>query len=118
MWDPYVSRARTLDQIFIIKNELPKFKYEFGKIYKISSTNGVYIGSTIQKLEKRLDEHKKAFENYQKGKGKYMTSFEILPGEKLNMELLENFKCNDLKDLWEREAEIIRAYGKEISRSR
>ena len=106
-----ISRARTLDQIFIIKNELPKFKYEFGKIYKISSTNGVYIGSTIQKLEKRLDEHKKAFENYQKGKGKYMTSFEILPGEKLNMELLENFKCNDLKDLWEREAEIIRAYG-------
>jgi hypothetical protein len=28
--------------------------------------------------------------------------------EDARIELVENFKCNDLKDLWEREAEIIK----------
>jgi hypothetical protein len=42
-----ISRAQRLDQIFIIENAEMKFKYEFGKIYKIESKSGVYIGSTI-----------------------------------------------------------------------
>ena len=107
-----ISRARTLDQIFIIEAQVAKFKYEFGKIYKITSTTGTYIGSTIQMLNKRFEEHKKAFANHQNGKGSYITSFAVLQGEKVRIEVLENFKCNDLKDLWEREAEIIRQYGK------
>jgi hypothetical protein len=89
------SRAKTLEQIFIIENQDIKFKYEFGKIYKITSKKGIYIGSTIQKLEKRFDEHKKAFENYKKDIGKYITSFSILD-ENSKIELIENFKCNDL----------------------
>jgi len=107
-----ISRAKTLSQIFIIENQEIKFKYDYGKIYKIQSNNGLYIGSTIQKLEKRLDEHKRAYALYKNGTGKYITSFQILPGENLKIELVENFKCNDLKDLWNREAEIIRSYGK------
>lgn len=104
-----ISRAKSLDQIYIIINEEQKYTYEYGKIYKIVSKNGVYIGSTIQNLDKRFKEHKQSFENYKNGKGKYMTSFKILNDDDVKIVKIENFKCNDLKELWKREAEIIKS---------
>ena len=36
-----------------------------------------------------------------------MTSFKLLDDEDAKISLIEIFKCNDIKDLWEREKEII-----------
>ena len=58
-------------------------------------------------MEKRFKEHKYDNEQYKNGKGKYMTSFKLLDDEDVKIEKIETFRCNDLKDLWKREAEII-----------
>ncbi len=106
-----ISRAKKLDQIYIVRNKEQEFKYDFGKIYKITSKSGTYIGSTVQRLEVRFDQHKKAYEKYVKDEGKYLTSFDLIKDDDVIIEKIENFKCNDLKDLWKREAEIIREFG-------
>ena len=114
MFDPKmfytaVSRAKTIEQISIIMREEQKYKYEFAKIYKITSKNGVYIGSTTKNIDKRFAEHRYSYEQYKIGKGKYMTSFLLLDDSKVKIEMIERFKCNDIKDLWEREKEIIQS---------
>lgn len=107
-----ISRARRLDQIFIIEiKKEPTFKYDWGKIYKITGNNKTYIGSTVGTLEVRFTKHNNDFKSYNNGKGKYITSFDCLSDPNAKIEKLENFKCNDLKDLWFREAEIIKQYG-------
>ena len=102
-----VSRAKTIEQIFIIIREEQKYKLEYGKIYKITSKSGVYIGSTIHPIEKRLAEHRYSYEQYKKEKGKYMTSFMLLDDDDCKIEMIEMYKCDDRKDLDKREAEII-----------
>ena len=114
MFDPKmfytaVSRAKTIEQISIIMREEQKYKFEFAKIYKITSKNGVYIGSTTKNIDKRFAEHRYSYEQYKIGKGKYMTSFLLLDDSKVKIEMIERFKCNDIKDLWEREKEIIQS---------
>jgi hypothetical protein len=104
-----VSRAKKIEQIQIIIRQEQKYKYEFASVYKIVSKSGVYIGSTIKPIEKRFSEHRCSYEQYKKGNGKYMTSFKLLDDDKVKIEKIENFKCNDLKDLWEREKEIIQS---------
>lgn len=106
-----ISRARRLEQIYIIENANHTFKYEFGKIYRIVSKNGVYIGSTIGPLEKRFAEHKRGFEKYKKDGGSYLTSYALLGDDDVKIEKIEDFRCNDITDLQAREAEIIRTYG-------
>ena len=105
-----ISRAKTLDQIYIIENLEHTYKYEYGKIYKIVSDKGTYIGSTIQPLEVRFNKHKQEHENYKLKGGKFITSFNVLNNNAI-IEKIENFKCNDLKDLWKREAEVIQLFG-------
>ncbi len=103
-----ISRAKTIDQIYLIaENSSLTFKYEHAKIYKIVSGDSIYIGSTINTLEQRFKEHKQSYEQYKKGRGKYMTSFALLGNVDVTIEKIEIFKCNDIKDLWEREKEII-----------
>ena len=104
-----VSRAKTIEQIFIIIREEQKYKLEYGKIYKITSKSGVYIGSTIHPIEKRLAEHRYSYEQYKKEKGKYMTSFMLLDDDDCKIEMIEMYKCDDRKDLDKREAEIIQS---------
>lgn len=115
MFDPRmyytaISRARTLDQVYIVVNDLPKFKYEGGKIYEITNKAGDrYIGSTVGTLDARFDQHKKDRENHKVGRAKNCTSFLVLEGENAKIKLIETYKCNDMKDLWAREAELIKA---------
>jgi hypothetical protein len=104
-----LSRATTMNQIFIIENQDHIFKYPYGKIYKISSGDKIYIGSTILPLEKRFQTHKANYKKYKKDGGKFITSFPLLDDGKI--ELIENYRCNDLKVLWKREAEIIKRFG-------
>lgn len=104
-----ISRASFIEQIFIIEPIEKVFKYEFAKIYKISSKSGMYIGSTINSIDKRFAGHKNGNEQYKKGKGKYITSYALLDDDDVKIELVENYPCDDMKELWEREAEIIQS---------
>ena len=85
------------------------------KIYKISSTFGYYIGSTINTLEARFNQHKTDYEKYIAGNykddvtGAYITSFKIIACPNATIELVETYKCNTKAELVEREKEIIQA---------
>jgi hypothetical protein len=114
MFDPCmfytaISRAKSLDQIYIIENtEIVKYKFEFAKIYKISCKGKNYIGSTIKPLDVRFGEHKKDYENWKIGKHKFVTSFDVLKLGEAKIELVEKVKCNSLEELQKREAELIK----------
>jgi len=80
--------------------------YENGKIYKLWSNEGddIYIGSTINTLTKRLNQHKNQFK-----KGHYLSSFSLYDKyENVQIELIENFPCKDKNELTAREGYHIR----------
>lgn len=84
-------------------------KYSNGKIYKIvDNTNGnIYIGSTIEKLEKRLWKHKSKYKIYLETLYNELSSFKILENNNYYIELLENYPCNNKRELEQKEAEYI-----------
>src|SRR5210317_20104 len=75
--------------------------YANGKLYTIRShqTDKVYVGSTIQDLSVRMAGHRKAFKRYNKGVGKYVTSFELLKYDDAYIELIELYPCNSKVEL-------------------
>ena len=104
-----ISRARRLDQIFII-DDTEKCVYAVqGKIYKIVSKSGTYIGSTIGTLDKRFKEHQQSFKQHKKGNGKYMTSFALLGDDDVRIELVAEYPCKNKAELQLEEARIIRS---------
>lgn len=76
-------------------------KYENGKIYKlIDNTNGnIYIGSTIQSLSKRKNQHKE--------KRNKCTSKYIIENGDYDIILIENYPCNSKEELLARERYYI-----------
>jgi hypothetical protein len=84
--------------------------YQNGKIYAIRSfkTDEIYIGSTTQKLCRRLQKHKVEKKRYEKGKSRYTTSFKILDYDDAYIELIENCPCNSKEELLKKEGEHIR----------
>jgi len=73
-------------------------KYENGKIYKLTGSNGlVYYGSTIQPLNKRLIKHK----------SKSNTTCSKLICD-MKIELVENYPCNCKRELEMRERWFIK----------
>ena len=85
--------------------------YKNGKIYKIvDNTNGnIYIGSTCEKLIRRLQKHKASYKcylnpNIKQGK---MMSFDILQNNDYNIILIEEYPCNNKLELLERENHFI-----------
>jgi predicted GIY-YIG superfamily endonuclease len=104
-----ISRASYISQVYIVEPITRTFKYEFAKIYKLTCKSRTYIGSTIRSLEKRFQEHKAGYEDYLKGKGKYITSYKLFEYGNVKISLVEEYPCDDLKELQEREAEIISA---------
>ena len=75
-----------------------------GKIYMIKSkqTNKVYIGSTVDTLNRRFGKHKS---------DKTCTSREILKYDDAEIELLECYECENKKQLERHEGEYIRQYN-------
>jgi hypothetical protein len=71
-------------------------RYTRGKIYKIvcKETDEVYYGSTIQKLNKRMNEHRVQ---------KVCRSRQILDRNNYFYELVENYSCNNRQELETRE---------------
>jgi hypothetical protein len=88
-------------------------KYNNSKIYKIWSpqTELIYIGSTTQKyLCQRLTNHIVDYNNYNKNKKKFISSFHIIKYGDYKIELLETFECNNKEELNKREGELQREY--------
>ena len=84
--------------------------YSKGQVYTIRSfkTEEVYVGSTCQRLSKRLYDHKAAFRR----RGcltPYCTSFEILKHGDAYIELVESSPCKSREELLKREGEIMRS---------
>jgi len=79
-------------------------KYKTGKIYRIycDGSNKYYIGSTIHSLEIRLSGHKNS--------KNMCSSKELVNNSKydINIELLENYPCNNRNELLLRETEWIK----------
>ena len=78
-----------------------------GKLYKLVSdfTEQVYVGGTIQELSVRKSEHEKGCDRWinEKPDSHYVSSFELLKLGECRIELLENFPCNNRRELDERE---------------
>jgi hypothetical protein len=83
-----------------------------GKIYKLSNPENskYYIGSTKQEnINNRLIQHKTRYSQYIRGSGKKYTAFEVLNNNNCKIELLEEVKYNDKKELLDREKYHIRS---------
>lgn len=86
-------------------------KYENGKIYTIRyrlDNDLLYVGSTIQPLYKRFNEHMSKMKDEKKNNMLYLKMREINDKENWYIELYENFKCNSVEELKKREGEIQR----------
>ena len=88
-------------------------RYQNGKIYAIRSnqTDKVYIefGSTCMPLSKRLYGHRKDKKNFDNGKFRFVSSFDMLEFPDAYIELLEEFPCDNKMQLERREGQIMRA---------
>ena len=89
-------------------------RYSRGKIYKITSeqTDNVYIGSTIQKLNRRFTGHKTDYKN-----GHNKSSKEIVKYDDARIELIENYPCNSNKELHTRERYYIENTPNTVNKS-
>ena len=83
--------------------------YSKSKIYKIvcNITGLIYIGSTLQTLNQRLQEHKRDYRRYLNGKRYYITSFKIIENDNYDIILLEDFPCERKEQLHARERYFI-----------
>ena len=80
-------------------------KYRKGKIYSIRSdqTEDIYIGSTIKRLEKRLEVHEAHYKAFNNGTFHYVASYELLKHANYKIELLERYPCDSEEELRRRE---------------
>ena len=85
--------------------------YQFGKLYKlVDNTNGnCYVGSTCEQyLSRRLACHVGEYRRYLTNKRKTkITSFDIIANGCYEIVLLENYPCNSIDELHERERHFI-----------
>jgi hypothetical protein len=84
--------------------------HEIGRVYAIRSfqTDKIYIGSTFQPLHKRLYEHKFNYKQWQNNKYYYITSFELIKYDDCYIELIDEYKNLNKKQLEKFEGEHIR----------
>ena len=91
--------------------------YNNGKVYKIEALNGdhdgdIYIGSTTKKfLSQRMVAHRTSYNQWLKGKGRKITSFDIFDKYEMKnciIQLLETVNCNTRDELLQRESYYIR----------
>ena len=87
--------------------------YSNAKIYKLvsdSEPNKVYIGSTTQRLSKRLGGHVTNYKRFLNGKHHYISSYELLKNNDYQILLIENVSCENKEELHKKEGEWIRKY--------
>jgi len=91
-------------------------KYYNSKIYVIKSnqTNKIYIGSTTGTISKRHTDHKYDYRRYLNNEFRYITSFEIIKYNDSYIEILEKIKCNNKKELHDKERYYINLYKDDV----
>ena len=75
-------------------------KFKNGKIYTIRNRNDnslIYVGSTVQPLYKRWDQHKRTLKNEKTNNILLYSKIQEFGIEKFYIELFENFNCNSKK---------------------
>lgn len=88
--------------------------YSQGKIYRIDSENGTYIGSTVHDLEKRLYDHKSSLKSYKAGKVRFITSHIVLDAPDVEMRLVEDYPCSTRNELLLREKYWINFFSERM----
>jgi hypothetical protein len=91
-------------------------KYNNGKIYTIrcrDNNNLIYVGSTVQPLYKRWNQHKRTFknENHKEYNKLLYIKMRELGIENFYIELYKNINCKNIEELLKHEGEIIREIG-------
>jgi len=78
--------------------------YQNGKIYKITSGDLTYIGSTCEPtLARRLAGHVATYKSFQKGKGNNVSSFQLIETGQYEITLIELCPCGSKDELTARE---------------
>ncbi len=101
-------------------------QYHHSKIYKLINphTDKIYIGSTIQQyLANRMTGHRRDYKNWKSGKDRKHASSCFIFDTSDNIhdtkiELIEEFKCETKKELWNREMEIINQHENCVNESK
>ena len=86
--------------------------YKNGKIYCIrnNADDDIYVGSTTSSLSKRMAMHRIDMKGYKKNRRVYVKMNE-LGVEQFYIELIENYPCETLEQLRQREGYYIRKMG-------
>ena len=84
--------------------------YQAGKIYALKSaqTDKIYIGSTIFDLSYRKRKHINHYNSYMRGNSKYISSFDLCKYDDMYIELIEEYPCENKRQLEKREGVIQR----------
>lgn len=79
--------------------------YANSKVYRIVSnhTDQVYIGSTTSPLSKRLAEHRSGRNHHLEAGGNYTSSSEIVQFDDAEIILVEEYPCENIEQLRQRE---------------
>ena len=82
-------------------------KYTNGKIYEIVSGGKRYIGSTYEKLSRRLSRHRSNKKANKAGKREWTSCYDILDEPDCKINLLLEYPCNSKEELRRKEGEYI-----------
>lgn len=87
-------------------------KYNKSKIYKIvsASSNKIYIGSTTQALQARLQDHIRHYKQYLVGKKHYVTSYDIISLGDYSIKMISEHVLENKEQLFLLEGAQIRLY--------
>jgi len=78
--------------------------YQNGKIYKITSGDIIYIGSTCEPtLARRLAKHVANYTGFKKGKDHFISSYTLIETGQYEITLIELFPCGSKDELTARE---------------
>jgi hypothetical protein len=83
--------------------------YKKSKIYKIidNTNNNVYVGSTTRTLNERLTSHRDKYKKYINGEVRFASSYDIIKNNDYKIILIENYPCNNIDELHQREQHYI-----------
>ena len=90
-----------------------KVDYSQAKIYKITNdhNNDVYVGSTCDTLTKRFSGHKNSLNCMNRNLSSLYKLMNELGFERFRIQLIENYPCEDIYQLRQREGFYIRQIG-------
>ena len=94
-------------------NQEIDIRYKNGKIYMISyeDCKKPYIGSTIENLNRRLENHISDYKRYcNKKYAGFCSSFDIVKNENCYIRLLEEYPCNNQSELEDKEQYYLEEY--------